>query len=141
MKDSGENDFYAYYFGDAARLLGVELSSFYKPNFSKPLRNGQKTFNAAFLDSIQLSPHFVNDFHLAMEHYFIEEQERLMFLKLDILLVRWENQFHKLGTNPRALARVCDYIKSCKKVKIPWTLDELLQARKTVKDVLPFSED
>ena len=138
---AGENGFYAYYFGDVASLMGVDLSSFYKPNFSTPRRNGQKTFNTTFLDSIQLSADFISDFHVAIEHYFVEEQERLMFLKLDALLVRWENQFHKMGTKPQTLLRVCDYIKSCRKIKIPWTLAELLQARRAVKDALPLGDD
>jgi hypothetical protein len=135
-KDELDYLFYTYYFRQVAEENGLSIISFYKPNFVKPVKNSEKTFNASFIKNIQLSEHFMQDFNLALDEYMLSEYKDVIDKKLSAIFVKWEAKAEKDDFSSQSLLSLARSIAGSQKYKLPWTLTEIQLAIACVKSEL-----
>jgi len=135
-KDELDYLFYTHYFRQVAEQHGLNIISFYKPNFVKPVKNSEKTFNANFIKNIQLSEHFMADFMLALNEYMLTEYKTVIDKKLFAIFVKWEAKLEKDEYSPKSLLSLARSITGSQKCKLPWTLTEIQLAISCVKSEL-----
>lgn len=135
-KDELDYLFYTYYFRQAAEQNGLNIISFYKPNFVRIVKNSEKTFNANFVKNVQLSDHFIADFMLALDDYMLAEYKAVLDKKLFAIFVKWETKLEWDDYSSQSLASLARSIAGSQKCKLPWTLTEIQLAIACVKSEL-----
>jgi hypothetical protein len=128
--------FYTHYFRKIAEEHNLNILSFYKPNFVKPIRNSEKTFNANFIKNIQLSSAFMADFNLALDEYMLHEYKGVIDKKLYATFSKWETKVEREASRSVGAISLARAIASSRKCKLPWTMTEIQLALSCVKTEL-----
>jgi hypothetical protein len=129
-----EDFFYRYYFSKVVEEKGLNISKFYKPNFTNKLQNVEKTFNTHFISHIQMSDLFMNDFSLALSS-FVSTHLDLIDKKLKSLFFKWEEMLSADSNNEEALKTISNYIMKSSKCKLPWSRKEVEVAHRIVTNL------
>ena len=137
-KDELDYFFYAHYFKRVAEEHGLNILCFYKPNFVKPVKNSEKTFNVSFIRNIQLSEHFMEDFMLALDEYMMIEYKTVIDKKLWTIFSKWEAKLEKDNFAPASVMGLARAIAGSQKSKLPWTINEIQLAINCVKTELNY---
>ena len=137
-KDELDYFFYAHYFKRVAEEHGLNILCFYKPNFVKPVKNSEKTFNVSFIRNIQLSEHFMEDFMLALDEYMMIEYKTVIDKKLWTIFSKWEAKLEKDNFAPTSVMGLARAIAGSQKSKLPWTINEIQLAINCVKTELNY---
>ena len=130
--------FYTHYFRKIAEEHELNIMNFYKPNFVKPIRNSEKTFNSSFLKNIQLSNCFMSDFNIALDEYMMHEYKHVIEKKLYAIFAKWESKISREDSRATAVLSLARSIAGSRKCKLPWTLTEIQLAISCVKIELSY---
>lgn len=139
-------DFYEYYFGNLSQTINVPISHFYLPltpdsYCNKGKNSVAKTINMAYVNLITKSKHFMSDFEDYLDNKFIANYSQLINLKIDHMVEKWNEISLCMNQSERSLFFICDYIKTNKKCKLPWTVSEVRIAIETVMKMIKKSAD
>lgn len=139
-------DFYQYYFGDISAELGVPISHFYLPltpdsYCNKNKQSVSKTINMGYMNLISKSGRFMKEFENYLNDQFISNYSKLIEIKIDHMAEKWNEIYLCMNQNERCLFFICDYIKTNKKCKLPWTVREVTVAIDTVRRMMEKSKE
>lgn len=130
--------FYTHYFRKIAEEHELNILNFYKPNFVKPIRNSEKTFNANFIKNIQLSSCFMSDFNIALDDYMMHEYKHVIDKKLYAIFSKWESKIDRESSRTAGVLSLARSIAGSRKCKLPWTMTEIQLAISCVKTELNY---
>ena len=126
-------DFYNYYFGAVSRSQNIPLAHFYLPltpdsYCNKNDKLAPKTINMGYAQLISKSGHFMHDFLIYLNDKFINDYCQLINLKIDHMAVKWTEISISYNHSEKSIFFICDYIRTNKKCKLPWTVAEVKTA-------------
>lgn len=139
-------DFYEFYFGEMSKSLNVPLPHFYLPLTPDSYCNRNdktvaKTINMAYANLISQSETFMRDFKTYLRDKLIGDYCHLITLKIDHMVNKWTEISIAGNQSDKTLFFICDYIKTNKKCKLPWTVKEVNFAIKTVQRMIERSNN
>jgi hypothetical protein len=125
-----------HYFAEAAKSLNVDLRKFIKPNFSQSVKAGPKTLNKNYVYAISKSNEFMRDLAVALERDFESEMRNAITKQICAMVDKWEAQLAKSTNRAQALAVIQDYVLKTAKLKLSWTITEIMNARDRTVETL-----
>jgi hypothetical protein len=129
-----QNLFLSYYFKTIAKRTGQSIKCFLRPSLSNMCKKGPRSFNNEFLQAISQSKVFVDDLRVILTEEFLPQIGQAMFQRLVETVTLWERTFRKDPLN--AAESICSKLDTSPKLKIPWSIQEVLYAREIVEEAL-----
>ncbi len=131
---SPQNLFLSYYFKSVAKRNGQSIKCFLRPSLANIKKKGPRSFNSGFMQAIGQSKLFLDDLHVLLSDEFLPETGKIMFDRLFETVTLWEKCFHKDPIN--AAETICNKLDTSPKLKIPWSIGEVVHARDAVVSAL-----
>lgn len=130
-------DFYEHYFGEVSAKHAIPLSHFYLPltpdsYCNKGNKTVPKTINMNYAHLVSKSELFMRDFMDYLTNKFVVDYCELINLKIDHMVCKWSEISLAYNQSEKSIFFICDYIKTNKKCKLPWTVREVRLAIDTV---------
>ena len=126
--------FILYYFGSVPKSTAESIRAFLKPTSNYKAKNRTRNFNINFLYTISQSQVFMQDLVLALESAFFPEMEVVMYSKLIRTIKRWDEIIGQDSENGASIVR--EKLERSKKMKLPWPVWEVKNAKETVLSTL-----
>jgi hypothetical protein len=131
--------FYEYYFGALAQVLGLSLSKFIYPQPAEFSSGRYRSLNLEYFKQVFLCEQFVHDLKLYLVNEMRQEYELEVDRKTQQLLVKWDDQFttqrkpidpteHCHGISKKLHQEISRYFLQNKRCKLPWSIAELNNA-------------
>lgn len=135
-KKAFESYFYNHYFSEIAKKEHIPITDFYYPvSYNKNKKNAYKTINKSYLGNIKKSKKFVRDFNGYMNHHLIEDYKKEIGSRLLETVSKWDHDYIKYRNSTKLKEKFQVYFQN-EKSKLPWTINDIQFAIKTVKTVL-----
>lgn len=131
-----DRHFNEHYFAETAKRLGVDLKRFNKPNFSQNPKSGPKTLNKNYVYAISKSKQFMQDLAVVLERHFESEMRDIITRQICVMVEKWEAQLEKSSNRGQTLTMIRDHTLHTVKLKMPWTIKEILNAKEHTVEIL-----
>ena len=130
-KKNAEKQFYNFYF-EKFMTQKIKISDFFLPDKNQKF----KSLSREYIKLIKQSKKFINDFNLYINKHLINEYKEIIKRKFNLLFNKWEKIYEENKNKDNFVICFKKSIIFNKKCKLPWDLNEVLNAIDSTKFLL-----
>ena len=140
-KKDFELKFYEHYFKDISTQFQIPIENFFDPrNFSGKKSEIPKTINETYVKNIQRSNSFCQEFFDFMNNSLVPLNKEGLAHKIETLVSKWQKTITDVNDIDTAVKLICKEIETNKKAKLPWTIQEIEEAIRKVRQLFELNQ-